>query len=125
MSCPSLAAGAHFFHQRGSPVTAGTTPEPDAPHDSLEAAFGTQYRLERLLGRGGMGAVYLARENALDRQVAIKVLPPERAETSGSRERFRREARTEAKLTHPDIVPFHTFGDAHGVATTPDGVAPV
>jgi hypothetical protein len=61
-----------------------------------------------------MGAVYLAREPALDRAVAIKVLPPE-ASDSSSRERFRREARTAAKLTHPNIVPLHTFGDADGM----------
>ncbi len=61
-----------------------------------------------------MGAVYLAREPALDRAVAIKVLPPE-ASDSSSRERFRREARTAAKLTHPNIVPLHTFGEADGM----------
>jgi hypothetical protein len=62
-----------------------------------------------------MGAVYLARETALEREVAIKVLPPERAATPESRERFRREARTAAKLAHPNIVPLHTFGEASGV----------
>jgi predicted Ser/Thr protein kinase len=62
-----------------------------------------------------MGAVYLAREKALDRAVAIKVLPPEVAADAESRERFRREARTAAKLTHPNIVPLHTFGDVEGM----------
>ena len=90
----------------------------DVPSDplraALERAIGSQYQLVRLLGRGGMGAVYLAREPALDRAVAIKVLPPE-ASDSSSRERFRREARTAAKLTHPNIVPLHTFGEADGM----------
>lgn len=61
-----------------------------------------------------MGAVYLAREPSLDRAVAIKVLPPEASDSSG-RERFRREARIAAKLTHPNIVPLHTFGEADGM----------
>jgi serine/threonine protein kinase len=58
-----------------------------------------------------MGSVYLAREPALDRLVAIKVLPPERARSSDLRERFRREARTAAQLSHPNIVPLMTFGE--------------
>ncbi|HQZ19231.1 MAG TPA: serine/threonine-protein kinase, partial [Vicinamibacteria bacterium] len=59
-------------------------------------------------------AVYLAAEAALEREVAIKVLPPDRSATQDSRDRFRREARTAAKLSHPNIVPLHTFGDVDG-----------
>ena len=81
----------------------------------LNKAIGFQYRIERLLGRGGMGAVYLAHELALDRDVAIKVLPPEQASTPQMRERFRREARTAARLSHPHIVPLHTFGEVSGL----------
>src|SRR5262245_14414442 len=62
-----------------------------------------------------MGAVYLAHELALDRDVAIKVLPPEHAGTAELRERFKREARTAARLTHPNIVPLHTFGEVSGL----------
>jgi hypothetical protein len=61
-----------------------------------------------------MGAVYLATEAALEREVAIKVLPPDRGVSRESRDRFRREARTAAKLSHPHIVPLHTFGDVEG-----------
>ena len=82
---------------------------------ALETALGAQYEIVRLLGRGGMGAVYLARERALDRAVAIKVLPPEIAASAEAQERFRREARTAAKLTHPNIVPLHTFGEVEGM----------
>jgi len=71
--------------------------------------------IERLLGRGGMGAVYLAHELALERNVAIKVLPPEHASTPEVRERFKREARTAARLTHPHIVPLHTFAEVSGL----------
>ena len=72
-------------------------------------------RIERLLGLGGMGAVYLAHELALDRDVAIKVLPPEHASTPQLRERFKREARTAARLSHTNIVPLHTFGEVSGL----------
>jgi len=87
----------------------------DAVRAALERAVGSQYEILRLLGRGGMGSVYLARERALERSVAIKVLPPEVAGDAESRERFLREARTAANLTHPDIVPLHSFGEAEGM----------
>jgi hypothetical protein len=92
---------------------------PDGPADplreALEKAIGFQYRVERLLGRGGMGAVYLAHELALERDVAIKVLPPEHASAPESRERFKREARTSARFNHPNIVPLYTFGEVSGL----------
>jgi len=72
---------------------------------SLQRALAGRYVLERRLGRGGMGVVYLARELRLDRKVAIKLLPPERAIQPRARERFLREARTAAQLSHPGIVP--------------------
>jgi hypothetical protein len=80
----------------------------------LHDAIGGQYDVRGLLGRGAMGAVFLARERNLDREVAIKVLPPE-GSGDGQRERFRREARIAARLTHPNIVPLHSFGEAGGV----------
>jgi hypothetical protein len=83
----------------------------DANARALSAALGTQYELVRLLGRGGMGTVYLAREPFLDRDVAVKVLPSDLA-SGDARERFLREARTAAKLSHPNIVPLYTFGQA-------------
>ena len=81
---------------------------------ALQAAVGDRYVVQRLLGRGAMGAVFLAREKALDREVAIKVLPPE-GSNEGERERFRREARIAARLTHPHIVPLHAFGEVDGL----------
>ena len=87
----------------------------DPLRDRLAAALGPNYELQRLLGKGGMGSVYLAREVALDRLVAVKVLPPEVTSDPETRERFRREARTAARLTHPHIVPLHTFGEAEGL----------
>jgi len=87
---------------------------PDAP-DSLfiqfQAALVGGYSLERELGRGGMGVVYLAREVRLDRPVAIKLLPPGMARDGTLRERFLREARTAAKLSHPHIIPIFTVAE--------------
>jgi Tol biopolymer transport system component/serine/threonine protein kinase len=62
------------------------------------------YRIDSVLGRGGMGVVYLARDLSLDRSVALKVLPPELAHEEGFRERFVRESRLAASLDHPAIV---------------------
>ena len=74
---------------------------------ALQEAVAGRYSIERELGRGGMGIVYLARDVALDRPVAIKLLPPHLAAAPDSRERFLREARTAGKLSHPNIVPIH------------------
>src|SRR5215208_5845212 len=75
---------------------------------ALQADLAGQYFFEREIGRGGMGVVYLAREVQLDRPVAIKVLPPQYAVRPELRERFLREAKTAAQLSHPNIVPiFH------------------
>ncbi|HEY7233992.1 MAG TPA: serine/threonine-protein kinase [Gemmatimonadaceae bacterium] len=70
----------------------------------LWTALASQYAVERELGRGGMGAVFLARDVRLDRFVAIKVLPPHLAADSEVRELFLREARTAGRLSHPHIV---------------------
>src|SRR5438045_5129720 len=80
----------------------------------LQAALAGEYSIQRELGRGGMGIVYLARDVQLDRDVAIKVLPSQLARTAESRERFVREARTAAGLSHPNIVPIHRVGEAGG-----------
>src|SRR6188768_1033288 len=79
----------------------------------LQSALAGEYSLQRELGRGGMGIVYLARDVQLDRDVAIKVLPPQLS-NAASRERFLREARTAAGLSHPHIVPIHRVGEAGG-----------
>ncbi|HEY2849629.1 MAG TPA: serine/threonine-protein kinase, partial [Gemmatimonadaceae bacterium] len=73
----------------------------------LADSLSGQYDIERELGRGGMGVVYLAHDVKLDREVAIKVLPPLLAGTAEVRERFLREARTAARLSHPNIVAIH------------------
>ncbi len=80
---------------------------------ALQEVVAGRYSIERELGRGGMGIVLLARDVALDRLVAIKLLPPALAESWERRERFLREARTAAGLSHPHIVPIHAV-EEHG-----------
>ena len=84
-----------------------THPAPDRLFVDFQSAIAGRYSLERELARGGMGVVYLAREVRLDRPVAIKLLPPSKASDPKLRERFLREARTAAKLSHPNIIPIH------------------
>ncbi|HET9039296.1 MAG TPA: protein kinase [Gemmatimonadales bacterium] len=81
----------------------------------LAEALGDAYTIEGEVGRGGMGVVYRARDERLQRRVAIKVLPPELAFQKDIRERFTREAQTAAKLSHPHIVPIHTVGEGQGL----------
>ncbi|MBM4194442.1 MAG: hypothetical protein FJ202_08715 [Gemmatimonadetes bacterium] len=78
----------------------------------FQLAVAGKYSIDREIGRGGMGVVYLAREVHLDRPVAIKLLPPERARDTTLRERFLREARLAAKLSHPNIIPIHAVAEA-------------
>ena len=81
----------------------------------LAEALGDAYTIEGEVGRGGMGVVYRARDERLQRRVAIKVLPPELAFQKDIRERFTREAQTAARLSHPHIVPIHTVGEGQGL----------
>src|SRR5512141_2505466 len=75
--------------------------------EALQSALHGRYHLDRELGRGGMGIVVLARDLALDRPVAIKLLPPHLSGVPSLRARFLQEARTAARLSHPHIVPIH------------------
>ena len=80
---------------------------------ALQELLAGRYSIERELGRGGMGIVLLARDVALDRPVAIKLLPPHLAARPDERDRFLQEARIAAGLAHPNIVPIHLV-EAHG-----------
>ncbi|HYU08427.1 MAG TPA: protein kinase [Gemmatimonadales bacterium] len=91
-----------------------THPAPDRLFLDFQSAVAGRYSLERELGRGGMGVVYLAREVRLDRPVAIKLLPPSKASDPHLRERFLREARTAAKLSHPNVIPIHAVEEIGG-----------
>jgi serine/threonine protein kinase len=87
-------------------------PQPLAPDiESVRAAF-SQLEVLELIGAGGMGAVFKARQPQLDRFVALKILAPERTEDAPFAERFQREAQALARLSHPHIVTIHDFGKA-------------
>ena len=73
------------------------------------------YVVERYIAGGGMGEVYLARDNRLDRQVAIKLLHADVAEDLGSTGRFQREAQVLSRVVHPNVVAIYGFG-RHGSA---------
>src|SRR5262245_50773444 len=74
-----------------------------------------RYRIVRPLGRGGMGQLYLAFDDRLQRQIAIKVLPPHLVSDPGRRRRFEREARAIAALNHPNIVTVYSIEESDGV----------
>lgn len=99
--------------QRGYRLFAMPSDRPLAAR--LAEALGSAYTIEGEIGRGGMGVVYRARDERLQRRVAIKVLPPEFAFQQDIRERFTREAQTAARLSHPHIVPIHSVGDGEGL----------
>ncbi|MEO8478025.1 MAG: protein kinase [Gemmatimonadota bacterium] len=124
MTCPScqteLHAGVHFCPNCGNPTpTEPGVPERTMPTGAIEvsrirAALADRYKIEGVLGEGGMATVYLAEDLKHRRKVAVKVMRPELAETLGS-ERFLREVEIAAKLSHPNILPVYDSGSAQGV----------
>lgn len=87
---------------------------PESPHPPEPVVLGGRYEIHRRLARGGMAEVFLARDSALDRPVAVKVLFPEFATDPSFVERFRREAQSAANLTHPNIVGVYDWGAESG-----------
>src|SRR5467141_635411 len=120
----SLAPGASFCPRCGTGIpvqrpwsgpTLATPPgavieRPEAAKAQLAALRRVtlgQYEILSEIGHGGMATVYLAHDIALDRKVAIKVLAPALLAGEGMAERFKREARTAASLSHPNIIPIY------------------
>ncbi len=115
--CPSCLLQAGLASQVSeSPAGAATNVSPRSsgfvpPTVPELAAWFPQLEVLELLGKGGMGAVYKARQPKLDRLVAIKILPHEISDDPSFVERFEREARTLARLNHPNIVSVYDFGE--------------
>ena len=98
--------------RQGSPVQA--TPADELVERLRRATLG-EYEIQGDLGAGGMAAVFLAHDIALDRKVAIKVMHPAMVFGDGMVERFKREARTSASLSHPNIIPVYAVREAEGL----------
>src|SRR3977135_4286531 len=73
------------------------------------------YRIERRLGRGGMGVLYLATEPGLERRVALKLIAPEAADDEVFARRFAEESKIAASIEHPNVVPIYAAGEEDGV----------
>jgi serine/threonine protein kinase len=102
----------HHALKTPSPTPTGDHGAFIAPDPADLAAHFPQLEILSLLGQGGMGAVYKARQLKLDRFVAVKILPAEWGRDPAFAERFAREARALARLSHPHIVGVHDFGEA-------------
>ena len=103
----------------GADVSSGgappTTSNIELLQQRLQRLIEGRYRIERLLGKGGMGAVFLAHDLTLERDVAIKVLPPDIAQDDQIVRRFQQEAKTAAKLDHPNIIPIYRVESEGGL----------
>lgn len=122
--CPNclLAGGLLDLDESGvdnaafTPTVARTTPASgspifDVPSPARLGPLFPNLEIQGLLGQGGMGAVYRARQTKLDRLVALKIIRPEQANDPAFAERFNREPRTLARMNHPHIVGVHDFGE--------------
>jgi tRNA A-37 threonylcarbamoyl transferase component Bud32 len=108
--CPECLMKAALASNSGTNLGRFTPP----PIDEIQKHF-AQLEIVELLGHGGMGAVYKARQPALNRTVALKILPAEHTMANpGFAERFQREARALARLNHPNIVSVYEFGQTGG-----------
>ena len=105
-ACGADVSGDSHAHAPDATIAVDQDPQLFA---RLQSELGSEYVLERELGRGGMAVVYLGRDAHLGRRVAVKVLPPELTYGGGGSiiERFKREAQTAAKLDHPNIIPVY------------------
>jgi len=108
-----------FCSSCGADVSGGdgptSTSSVDIVRERLQRIIEGKYRIERLLGKGGMGQVFLAHDLALEREVAIKVLPPDVAQDDQVVRRFQQEAKTAAKLDHPNIIPIYRVESEGGL----------
>ena len=114
-----LPDGSKFCFACGADVTGGGTMGTSSGTEGLQARLQRliegKYKIERLLGKGGMGAVFLAHDLTLERAVAIKVLPPDISMDEHIVKRFQQEAKTAAKLDHTNIIPIYRVESEGGL----------
>jgi eukaryotic-like serine/threonine-protein kinase len=114
-----IPENSRFCLSCGADVSGGdgptTTSSVDVVRERLQRIIEGKYRIEKLLGKGGMGAVFLAHDLTLEREVAIKVLPPDVAQDEQVVRRFQQEAKTAARLDHPNIIPIYRVESEGGL----------
>jgi len=110
----ALGTGVDIGLDSQSQAGSGKVPFVAPTPDELAKLF-PQLEILGFVGQGGMGAVYRARQKALDRVVALKILPPGIGKDPAFAERFTREAKALARLNHPGVVTIHEFGQADGL----------
>ena len=114
-----LPDGSKFCYACGADVTGGGTLSATSGIEGLQARLQRlvegKYKIDRILGKGGMGAVFLAHDLTLEREVAIKVLPPDISMDEHIVKRFQQEAKTAAKLDHPNIIPIYRVESEGGL----------
>ena len=114
-----IPENSRFCSSCGADVSGGdgptSTSSVDIVRERLQRIIQGKYRIERLLGKGGMGQVFLAHDLTLEREVAIKVLPPDVAQDDQVVRRFQQEAKTAAKLDHPNIIPIYRVESEGGL----------
>ena len=111
---PGPPPGASQSATWASPAASGARPVMPA-NMAPGTAFGNRYRIEALLGEGGMGAVYKAYDTELGRTVALKLVRPELATSPQTMQRFKQELLLASKISHKNILRIHDLGDAGGV----------
>ncbi len=115
-----LPDGSKFCYACGADVTGGgtlgaSTSGTEALMQRLQRLVEGKYKIERMVGKGGMGAVFLAHDLTLEREVAIKVLPPDISMDEQIVKRFQQEAKTSAKLDHTNIIPIYRVESEGGL----------
>jgi serine/threonine protein kinase len=114
-----LPDGSKFCYACGADVTGGGTMGGSAGTEGLmgrlQRLVEGKYKIERMVGKGGMGAVFLAHDLTLEREVAIKVLPPDISMDEHIVKRFQQEAKTAAKLDHTNIIPIYRVESEGGL----------
>ncbi len=111
----TYAAEAESFLERPA-VDIAPTPPGESHEATLVGRTLSHYQVLSLLGAGGMGDVYLARDPRLDRTVALKILPGELAADADRMQRFTREAKAASALNHPNVATIHDVGESDGIS---------